>query len=73
MNTDYWVYENWVRSKAIVHRGECSFCNHGNGLHGSRTTKSNTWHGPFESASAAMHDAKRRKRDRTEGCQTCAP
>jgi len=69
----YWVYENWVRSKAIVHKEDCSFCNHGNGLHGSRHTKSSTWHGPFVSAVMAMNRAKQCRRDRTEGCQKCCP
>jgi hypothetical protein len=26
----YFVYENWVRDKAIVHRDSCAFCNGGN-------------------------------------------
>lgn len=69
----YFVYENWVRDKAIVHRSDCSFCNDGNGLHGSRTTKSSTWHGPFESPSKALERAKRCRRTRTEGCAICGP
>lgn len=69
----FYVYENWVRDKAIVHRSDCSFCNEGNGLHGSRTTKSSTWHGPYETPAAAMTGAKRCRRTRTEGCATCSP
>ena len=73
MPGEYWVYENWVRNKAIVHLGSCGSCNHGNGIHGSRHTKSSTWHGPYESASAAMAKARSCGRERTEGCKHCAP
>jgi hypothetical protein len=69
----FWVYENWVRHKAIVHRGECSFCNDGNGLHGSRQTKSSTWHGPFDTAGNALSRARGCRRTRTEGCEKCDP
>lgn len=71
--TQYWVYENWIRNKAIVHRGECGSCNQGSGIHGARTTKSSTWHGPFESSSLALAQAKLYKRERTEGCKHCVP
>jgi F-type H+-transporting ATPase subunit beta len=69
----FWVYENWVRDKAIVHRADCAFCNEGNGLHGSRTTKSSTWHGPFGDTHAALDKAKSCRRSRTEGCEKCSP
>ena len=71
--TGFYVYDNRVINKAIVHRGHCSFCNSGSGLHGSRTTKSSTWHGPYESAAAALGKAKTCKRTRTEGCSVCSP
>lgn len=73
MSAEFWVYENWVRNKAIVHRGECGSCNGGRGIHGSRTTKSSTWHGPFSSAGAALDQAKSCRRERTEGCKHCSP
>lgn len=69
----FYVYENWTRDKAIVHRSDCSFCNGGNGLHGSRTTKSSTWHGPFETGGAALAKAKACRKTRTEGCTICSP
>jgi hypothetical protein len=69
---DYYVYENWVRDKAIVHSSGCSFCNKG-GLHGSRTTKSSTWHGPYQTAAEALIAAKGCRRTRTEGCAICSP
>jgi len=69
----FYVYENWVIDKAIVHNADCSFCNGGNGIHGSRTTKSSTWHGPYETASEALAKAKSCHRDRTDGCTYCSP
>lgn len=73
MGERFWVYENWVRNKAIVHRSTCGSCNDGNGIHGSRHTKSSTWHGPYENASTALTKARSCQRDRTEGCKHCAP
>jgi len=30
----FFIYENWVaEKKAVIHRGECSFCNNGRGIH----------------------------------------
>jgi hypothetical protein len=69
----YFVYENWVRDKAIVHKAACAFCSNGNGLHGSRLTKSSTWHGPFDSTADALAIAKSCNRTRTEGCEKCSP
>lgn len=69
----FYVYDNKFVDKAIVHRGNCSFCNDGVGLHGSPTTKSSTWHGPYPSGSAALAKAKSCGRARTEGCSVCSP
>ena len=73
MANEYFVYDNWVRSKAITHRAECSFCKNGNGLHGQRSTNSSTWHGPFAKIEEAHAKAKALKRDRTEDCSICSP
>lgn len=73
MSDEFFVYDNWVRSKAIVHRGICSFCNNGNGLHGKRATKSSTWHGPYLVVADARSKAKSLRRDRTDDCQSCDP
>lgn len=73
MASEYWVYENWVRDKAIVHLGACGSCNNGNGIHGSRHTKSSTWHGPFDTSAIALAKTKSCRRTRTEGCKHCVP
>lgn len=69
----YFVYENWIRDKAIVRKSDCSFCKDGQGLHGSRTTKSSTGHGPYESSAQAVFKAKSCHRTRTEACAVCTP
>ena len=69
----YFVYENWVRSKAITHRAECPYCKEGDGLHGTRTTQSSTWHGPYPTMSEAHAKAKSCNRERTDDCQFCCP
>ena len=48
---DYWVYENWTaESKAVVHRADCGYCNHGKGCHENPLgDKNGKWHGPFNS------------------------
>lgn len=69
----YFVYENWTRDKAIVHREDCSFCKSGQGLHGTGPTRNSRWHGPFASSAAAIARAKSCGRARTEGCAVCSP
>ena len=69
----FYVYENCIIDKAIVHRGECSFCNNGRGIHGRNTSNSSIWHGPFETAGEAWATAKAWNRDRTDVCSRCKP
>ncbi len=69
----FYVYENWIIDKAIVHRGECSWCKDGRGVHGRNTTNSSIWHGPFATAGEALATAKSRKRERTDACARCSP
>lgn len=58
----FWVYENWRARghKAVLHRGQCLFCNDGRGLSGQGTSPDNgRWLGPFENidqASQAAHN-----------------
>lgn len=51
----FWVYENWVaESKAVIHAGDCRFCNEGIGTgRNTRGDRNGRWHGPFESVSEA--------------------
>jgi hypothetical protein len=70
---EFFVYENWTINKAIVHRGECSFCNRGRGIHLGSGGKNSQWHGPFNEAPQALFFAKRLNRSRTDSCKFCAP
>jgi len=56
---DFWVYENWrARKRSNVHKGDCSFCNHGEGLEKqSRGEENGKWHGPFSSKEDALKKA----------------
>ena len=45
----YWVYENWAGTavgQATIHRGNCPWCNRGNGIHGNPWgQEKEQWHG----------------------------
>lgn len=69
----FYVYENRINSEAIVHRGECSFCKEGRGVHGRNTTNSSSWLGPFATADEALATARSRQRERTDACLRCSP
>lgn len=73
MALHYYVYENWTRDKAIVHRGDCTFCKSGQGVHGTGPTRNSRWHGPYVSAADPLTKAKSCRRKRTEGCAVCSP
>lgn len=68
----FWVYENWTHEKAIVHNGDCSYCNDGRGIHGKSSDKNGEWHGPFTDRDAAFQRAKATKRDDVRSCKACA-
>ena len=57
----YFVYENWTAEhKAVIHAGDCGYCNHGQGCHpnplGIRNGK---WHGPFDALARAKSAASK--------------
>jgi len=70
---DYWVYENFVHDKAIVHSANCSHCNNGKG----RTSMDNAsrtrdiWHGPFNNLESAEIFAKNTPRKNIKSCDFC--
>jgi hypothetical protein len=70
----FWVYENWTAdNKAVIHRGDCSFCNNGAGVHKVKTDGRNgRWHGPFTTCNAALKAAQNLKRA-VRKCKFCAP
>ena len=55
----FFFYENWTNTFCKAHRGSCSFCNEGQGVHGRGThTSSGQWHGPFGSMEEALAEAR---------------
>ena len=66
------VCENWTHEKAIVHKGGCSYCNDGRGIHGKGPDKNGKWHGPFSGRDAACLRARATKRDDVRSCKSCA-
>lgn len=65
----YFIYENWQAGphKAVLHHGDCGFCNEGKGLAGGSDPHHGRWHGPFqalrqaEARQARMHVEVRKR------------
>ena len=59
----FYVYENWTaQDKAVIHKGECGYCNHGKGCHENPSRdKHGRWHGknkPFNTYQEAKSFAE---------------
>ena len=74
MQNEWWVYENWTvvaGGKAIVHHGDCPYCNHGRGIHSNVSNRNDQWHGCYPSMDAAMTKAISLGRTDTRLCTYC--
>jgi hypothetical protein len=68
----FYIYENWQAGphKAVIHRGDCRYCNQGRGRAGEYDPLHAQWHGPFETlaeaeaASAGLPDVLVRHTDK---------
>ena len=71
----FWVYENWNRDRARVHRGECAFCKHGLGRDGKGPGKDARWRwlGPFTSRGEARRRLRDLARADRKECSFCLP
>lgn len=69
----YWVYENWLHNYASIHRGSCSYCNDGRGMHAGSSKDNGEWHGPFATADEAWARAERTGREEVKRCGHCSP
>jgi hypothetical protein len=67
----FWVYENTIHKKCRVHRGDCSFCNDGRGIHGGGETNSGRWFGPHAELREAEAFANSRRQPDVRGCGMC--
>lgn len=68
----YWVYEDDPTNRVRIHKSECTYCNDGEGIKGSRLTD-NRWHGPFQTEQEAIDRARRTGRRDAKGCGVCLP
>ena len=67
----YYVYENWLHNKAVIHVGACSFCNEGEGSHINSGDKYGQWLGPFKDLGTARLTAINTKRKTILKCSYC--
>ena len=67
----YWIYESWSHNKAIVHRGDCEFCQNGTNRQGEKTTRNGSWTGPYATSAIAMAAATKTRRRVIRGCNHC--
>jgi signal transduction histidine kinase len=67
----FYVYENWTSRKAVLHRGECRFCNYGRGQRDSGETPNGKWHGPYVSEDVARSDSGVQATSRKRDCRRC--
>ena len=68
---DYYVYDNWRRNWARVHRADCRYCNGGMGLADLRGTH-DEFLGPYNRAEA-FKVLKGRNRRAKGPCGVCQP
>lgn len=72
----YYVYHNWTAEpggRAIVHQGNCSFCNNVKEIHNTGPTRNGKWLGPIDSKEDALTRARDTGAKRVDCCQKCAP
>jgi hypothetical protein len=69
--SEFYAYDNHHRDRARVHRSECSWCNHGQGVQGGSSGANDQWHGPFDSAEDAY--ARVSNRSNVGYCAFCRP
>jgi hypothetical protein len=69
----YYVYENWHRRRALLHRGDCNNCKNGQGKQPYDSGNNGKWHGPIDSRSAAMSLMRGFGYGDIGQCQVCKP
>ncbi len=65
----FYVYENWRARgrRAVIHHGDCAYCNEGSGLRGAYDRSNAEWHGPYETLDRAREFQRTlRVEERTE-------
>jgi hypothetical protein len=67
----YWVYENTNYEIVRIHRGDCTFCKEGKGIHGGGKRVSGQWLGPFSELNEAIELARHQHQPDTRPCKFC--
>lgn len=69
----YYVYENWIHNKAVIHSSDCSRCNDGKGMFLKKKydSKRGHWLGPFKERQEAELVARKTKRKFIFKCSFC--
>lgn len=69
----YYLYENWQQRKVRIHLGECGHCLEGYGRTGlGPETPNGSWHGPYETAEAALGAGRGLGHPDVRACRACS-
>lgn len=73
MKMKYYVYENWLHNKAIIHKSDCVYCKDGKGMYPDKqyNKKNGQWLGPFFTFPKAAVIAIRTGKLRVNECSIC--
>ena len=70
----FYVNEDFPTSTAIIHKGECRYCNYGQGLGTGLGKGTSQWHGPLETKDEALTFALDNTKCReVRECKICDP
>jgi hypothetical protein len=69
----FFVYQNWHRVRARLHRGNCSHCNDGRGTQPNHSGANDEWHGPFKELNHAQTLMASFGYSDSRGCRICLP
>lgn len=65
--TVFYIYENRVRRRRVIHLAECSYCNQGKGQHRDFSGINGQWHGPMSRNDVILF------KDGATACTVCMP
>lgn len=67
---DFWIYENWISRKAVLHRAGCFYCNGGLGIGLGSDAPRGKWHGPFRDGALAKQSGVAKAAE-VRNCKIC--
>ncbi len=69
---NYYVHENLLHKKTIIHRGDCKYCKEGLGLQEKEPNSKQFWHSGFTTLDDALRFAEGTGRKGVRVCYYCA-